>query len=83
MPESSELPQGPVKRARAKAARVRISGRKARKAIFNPAGLKGVFVEAAWLTTHIAMYPMGLVEERAVKRYCVTTSRGSRQSSAA
>mgnify|MGYP003543409201 FL=1 len=65
MPESPELPQGPVKRARAKAARVRVSGRKARKAILNPAGLKGVFVEAAWLTTHIAMYPMGLVEEKA------------------
>ena len=56
---------GPVKRARAKAAQVRVSGRRARKAIFTPAGLKGVAIEVAWLATHIALYPIGVVEERA------------------
>ncbi len=45
--------------------RVRIGGRKARKSLLTPAGLKGVLVEVAWLSTHVALYPMGLIEERA------------------
>lgn len=29
----------------------------------SPAGLRGLAVEAAWLTAHVALYPIGLVEE--------------------
>lgn len=65
MSEAADLQLGPIKRARAKVVRARISGRKARKAVLTPAGLKGVAIEVAWLATHIAMYPMGLMEERA------------------
>lgn len=65
MSAAAEEQLGPIKRARAKVTRARISGRKARKAVFTPAGLKGVAIEVAWLATHIAMYPMGLMEERA------------------
>lgn len=65
MSETSTEQLGPIKRFRAKAAAARVSGRKARQAVVTPAGLKGVAIEVAWLATHIAMYPMGLVEERA------------------
>ncbi len=65
MSEASAEHVGPIKRARAKATAARIAGRKARKAILTPAGIKGIAVETAWLATHAAMYPMGLVEERA------------------
>ncbi len=65
MSEASAEHVGPVKRARAKATAARIAGRKARKAILTPAGIKGIAVETAWLATHAAMYPMGLVKERA------------------
>ena len=30
-------------------------------------GLRGTAVEIAWLTTHVAMYPLGLAEEKARK----------------
>lgn len=56
---------GNKKSLRAKAKAARVSGRKARKAVLNPAGIKGVATEVAWLATHVVMYPMGLVEERA------------------
>ncbi|MFA7267183.1 MAG: alpha/beta fold hydrolase, partial [Candidatus Nanopelagicales bacterium] len=65
MSQASAEQLGPIKRVRVKAAAARISGRKARKAVLTPAGIKGVAIEVAWLATHIAMYPMGLVEERA------------------
>lgn len=45
--------------------RTSASGRRARKALLSPAGIKGTAVEVAWLATHTVMYPMGLVEERA------------------
>jgi pimeloyl-ACP methyl ester carboxylesterase len=35
-------------------------GRGAR-ALLSPAGLRGAAVEAAWLTTHVALYPLGLL----------------------
>lgn len=65
MSEASAEHVGPIKRARVKATAARMSGRRARKAILTPTGIKGVAVEAAWLATHVAMYPMGLIEERA------------------
>ncbi|MFT6563600.1 MAG: pimeloyl-ACP methyl ester carboxylesterase [Actinomycetes bacterium] len=65
MPNEQIDSVGPISRAKARVQRARVSGRKARKALMTPAGAKGVLVEAAWLSTHIAMYPMGLLEERA------------------
>ncbi len=65
MPNEQDGSSGPVSRAKARVRRVRETGRKARKAVLTPAGVKGVLVEAAWLSTHVAMYPMGLLEERA------------------
>ena len=37
----------------------------ARSTLLSPATVRGVAVEAAWVATHLAMYPMGFVEERA------------------
>ena len=63
MPESSEPPQAPSS-VPAQKPHVRISGQ-GTQGNLQPGRFKGVSVEAAWLTTHIAMYPMGLVEEKA------------------
>jgi len=63
--EPSEIPSGPVDRVKARLQRARITSGKARKALLSPAGLKGTAIEVAWVATHTAMYPMGLVEERA------------------
>lgn len=59
--------QGPGRLARTKqrAHDIRIIGRKARKSLLSPAGIKGTAVEVAWLATHVVLYPMGLIEERA------------------
>ena len=37
----------------------------ARSTLLSPTTVRGVAVEAAWVATHLAMYPMGFVEERA------------------
>ena len=37
----------------------------ARSTLLSPATVRGIAVEAAWVATHLAMYPMGFVEERA------------------
>lgn len=37
----------------------------AREALLSPAGIKGTMIEVAWLSAHIAMYPLGLMEEKA------------------
>lgn len=34
------------------------------RTLLTPSTARGVAVEAAWVTAHLAMYPMGLVEER-------------------
>jgi pimeloyl-ACP methyl ester carboxylesterase len=42
------------------------------RAVLSPAGLRGTAVELAWWVTHLAMYPLGVVEEKAreeVERY--------------
>lgn len=62
---ADETSPGRVSRAKRRARRIRISGRKARQALISPVGIKGAVVETAWLATHLAMYPMGLIEERA------------------
>ncbi len=45
--------------------RVRRTTRRGAKAILSARGLRGAAVEVAWLTTHAAMYPLGLAEEKA------------------
>jgi hypothetical protein len=48
-----------------------VAGRGVRS-ILTPAGIRGSAVEVAWLATHIAMYPFGVVQEKAgpdVERY--------------
>ena len=35
------------------------------RALLSPAGLRGAALEAAWSAAHLALYPLGLVEERA------------------
>jgi triacylglycerol lipase len=39
----------------------RVVGRGART-LLSPSGVRGAAVEAAWLTTHLAMYPLGLLD---------------------
>jgi len=34
------------------------------RTVLSPAGLRGVAVEAAWVTTHLATYPLGILQER-------------------
>jgi Lipase (class 2) len=36
----------------------------AKKSLLTPKGMRGVAKEAAWLATHVAMYPFGLVEDK-------------------
>jgi hypothetical protein len=38
---------------------------RARKAVLSPAGLRGTAIECAWLSAHMAIYPLSLLEERA------------------
>jgi triacylglycerol lipase len=38
---------------------------RARRSLLSPRGVRGVGVEAAWVATHLALYPLGFVEERA------------------
>ncbi len=38
---------------------------KVRRSLISPRGMRGVGVEAAWVATHLALYPLGLLEERA------------------
>ena len=42
------------------------------RALFSTEGVRGTAMEAAWITTHLAMYPLGLVREstlRGVERH--------------
>ncbi|HQR80611.1 MAG TPA: alpha/beta fold hydrolase [Actinomycetota bacterium] len=62
MPESS--PEDSSTSFRTTINRARAATQKAKDALLNPAGMRGVAIEAAWLTTHVAMYPFGLVEDK-------------------
>ena len=35
------------------------------RAVLTPTGMRGAAVEAAWFATHLALYPLGLIEEKA------------------
>lgn len=55
--------------------RMRTVTTRAATSLLRPRGVRGVATEAAWLTTHLAMYPWGLAEERArtqVARHTLT-----------
>lgn len=45
--------------------RVRRTTRKGARILLSTRGLRGTAVEFAWLSTHVAMYPLGLAEEKA------------------
>lgn len=47
--------------------RARRTGSKARKAILSPAGIRGTAIEIAWLSAHVAMYPLSILEGRALE----------------
>ena len=62
MPESAdEHEQSALRRSIDKA---RATGDSAKRSLLNPTGFRGVAKEAAWLATHVAMYPFGLVEDK-------------------
>ncbi len=67
MPEfdGPDTEQGPVTRTRMRIGRARGSVRAARKAILTPKGIKGATVEVAWVSAHAALWPLGMIEERA------------------
>lgn len=46
-------------------ARARRTTARGVRTILTPTGLKGTLVEAAWVSAHLAMYPLGLAEEKA------------------
>ncbi len=50
--------------ARNQAQRVGRTSRHGTRTMLSPRGLRGMAVEAAWLSTHIATYPLGLLEEK-------------------
>lgn len=50
---------------REQARRTRRTGVRGARTILSARGLRGTAVEAAWLVTHVALYPLGLLEERA------------------
>lgn len=39
--------------------------KRARSSVLSPSGVRGTAVEIAWLSAHIAMYPLSLLEEKA------------------
>ena len=39
-------------------------GSSAARTLLSPTTARGVAVEAAWITAHVAMYPLGVVEEQ-------------------
>ena len=62
--DCAPIADGALARTKTTAERARAASHKARKALLSPAGLRGAAIEAAWLATHVAMYPMGVVEQR-------------------
>ncbi|MDZ7578300.1 MAG: alpha/beta fold hydrolase [Candidatus Nanopelagicales bacterium] len=58
-------PKGLRAVARDRAQRTRRATRKGARTLLSARGLRGAAVEVAWVSAHIAMYPLGLVEEKA------------------
>ena len=47
-------------------ARLHRGGQRAARTVLSRSGLRGTAVEVAWLSTHVAMYPLGLAGEKAL-----------------
>ena len=45
--------------------RARDTAGRARRSVLSPSGVRGTAIEAAWLSAHIAMYPLALLEGKA------------------
>lgn len=45
--------------------RARDTAIRARRSVLSPSGVRGTAIEAAWLSAHIAMYPLALLEGKA------------------
>lgn len=45
-------------------ARLGVEAAKTRRTLLSATTVKGVAIEAAWVTAHVAMYPLGVVEEQ-------------------
>ncbi len=58
------MPECPEDQAPSRLERARKTTASAKKSLFNLSGAKGVAMEAAFLATHVAMYPFGLVEDK-------------------
>ena len=54
-----------VSAAKERVRRARRTTRRSASALLNARGIRGAAVEVAWLSTHVAMYPLGLAEEKA------------------
>lgn len=63
MPESPEEDRGPAG-ARDRLRKVRETSKTAKESVLSPTGIRGTAVELAWLATHVAMYPFGVVEDK-------------------
>ncbi len=50
--------------ARKRIQRAKRTTRRSAAAVFSTSGVRGTAIEIAWLATHIAMYPLGLAEEK-------------------
>lgn len=62
--------------ARDRVRRIRRTTRRGRRVLLSARGLRGTAVEVAWLTTHVAMYPLGLAEEKARREVLRHTLEG-------
>ena len=62
---SGESALTPVQRITDRLSRVSVGSRRVSKAVLSPAGLRGTAIEMAWLSAHVAMYPLGVVEGKA------------------
>ncbi len=54
-----------VERLMSSLGRARRASGRARRAVISPMGVRGTAIEVAWLSAHIAMYPLSLLEEKA------------------
>lgn len=59
----SDTPRAAAARDRVR--RIRRGTRRGAATLLSARGIRGTAVEFAWLTTHVAMYPLGLAEEKA------------------
>ncbi len=64
-PSNGEVSGSALRRAINTLGRASEGGRRAKRAVLSPAGIRGTAIEFAWLSAHVAMYPLGVVEGKA------------------